>query len=57
MNGASSPFAFWTSAAPWLALVAFGVSLAREAFSSAAPAAEAEVRLVSRIRRFFGMPK
>ncbi len=27
MNGASSPFAFWTSAAPWLALVAFGVAI------------------------------
>ena len=28
MNGASSPFAFWASAAPWLALVAFGVAVA-----------------------------
>ena len=28
MNGAASPFAFWTSAAPWLALVAFAVTVA-----------------------------
>ena len=28
MNGAASPFAFWSSAAPWLALVAFGVTAA-----------------------------
>ena len=28
MNGASSPFAFWTSPAPWLALIAFGVTVA-----------------------------
>jgi small-conductance mechanosensitive channel len=28
LNGASSPFAFWTSAAPWLALVAFGLTVA-----------------------------
>ena len=30
---------------------------ARQAFAGAVPPAEAEVRLVSRIRRFFGMPK
>ena len=28
MNGAPTPFSFWTSAAPWLALVAFGVTIA-----------------------------
>ena len=28
MNGTPSPFAFWSSAAPWLALVAFGVTIA-----------------------------
>ena len=28
MNGAASPFAFWSSAAPWLALVAFGLTIA-----------------------------
>ena len=28
MNGAPSPFAFWGSAAPWLALVAFGLAIA-----------------------------
>jgi small-conductance mechanosensitive channel/CRP-like cAMP-binding protein len=28
LNGAPSPFAFWTSAAPWLALVAFGLTIA-----------------------------
>ena len=27
MNGAAGPFAFWTSAAPWLALVAFGLAI------------------------------
>lgn len=28
MNGSSSPFAFWSSAAPWLALIAFGLTIA-----------------------------
>jgi len=28
LNGASSPFAFWSSAAPWLALLAFGLTIA-----------------------------
>ena len=28
MNGAASPFHFWSSAAPWLALVAFGLTMA-----------------------------
>ena len=28
MNGTSSPFAFWSSAAPWLALLAFGLTFA-----------------------------
>jgi small-conductance mechanosensitive channel len=28
LNGAASPFAFWSSAAPWLALAAFGVTFA-----------------------------
>lgn len=28
MNGAPSPFAFWSSAAPWLALVAFALAIA-----------------------------
>ena len=28
MNGAASPFAFWSSAAPWLALVAFALAVA-----------------------------
>jgi hypothetical protein len=28
LNGAPSPFAFWSSAAPWLALVAFAVAAA-----------------------------
>ena len=28
MNGTPSPFAFWTSGAPWLALAAFGVTFA-----------------------------
>ena len=28
MNGTSSPFVFWSSAAPWLALVAFGLTVA-----------------------------
>ena len=28
MNGMPSPFAFWSSAAPWLALVAFGLTIA-----------------------------
>jgi len=28
LNGTSSPFAFWSSAAPWLALVAFGLTIA-----------------------------
>jgi small-conductance mechanosensitive channel/CRP-like cAMP-binding protein len=27
LNGAAGPFAFWTSAAPWLALVAFGLAI------------------------------
>jgi small-conductance mechanosensitive channel/CRP-like cAMP-binding protein len=28
LNGATSPFHFWSSAAPWLALVAFGLTIA-----------------------------
>jgi small-conductance mechanosensitive channel len=28
LNGTASPFAFWTSAAPWLALLAFGLTIA-----------------------------
>jgi small-conductance mechanosensitive channel len=28
LNGTASPFAFWTSGAPWLALAAFGVTFA-----------------------------
>ena len=28
MNDAASPFAFWSSAAPWLALLAFGLAIA-----------------------------
>jgi len=28
LNGTASPFGFWTSAAPWLALVAFGLAVA-----------------------------
>ena len=28
MNGVASPFAFWTSAAPWLALMAFAITVA-----------------------------
>ena len=28
MNGMPSPFGFWTSAAPWLALAAFGMTFA-----------------------------
>ena len=27
MNGAASPFSFWSSAAPWLALVAFALTV------------------------------